>query len=89
MLIKDVEISNKKGLHARAASKLVQLAAKYKSKVLLSRDGQQSDGKSILGVLVLAAHQGSMLTITTDGDDEEEAMNVLLDLINRKFDEGE
>ena len=89
MLTKDVEISNKKGLHARAASKLVQLAAKYKSKVLLSRDGQQSDGKSILGVLVLAAHQGSMLTITTDGDDEEEAMKVLLDLINRKFDEGE
>jgi len=89
MLTTDVEISNKKGLHARAASRLVQLAAKYKSKILLSRDGQQSDGKSILGVLVLAAHQGSMLTITIDGEDEQEAMNVLLDLINRKFDEGE
>jgi len=89
MLTTDVEISNKKGLHARAASRLVQLAAKYKSKILLSRDGQQSDGKSILGVLVLAAHQGSMLTITIDGEDEQEAMNMLLDLINRKFDEGE
>lgn len=89
MLTRDVEISNKKGLHARAASKLVQLAAKYKSKVLLSRDGQQSDGKSILGVLVLAAHQGSMLTITIDGEDEQEAMDVLVELINRKFDEGE
>jgi phosphocarrier protein HPr len=89
MLVKDVEISNKKGLHARAASKLVQLATKYKSKILLSRDGQQSDGKSILGVLVLAAHQGSILTISVDGEDEQEAMNVLIDLINRKFDEGE
>ena len=89
MLTKDVEISNKKGLHARAASKLVQLAVKYRSKILLSRDGQQSDGKSILGVLVLAAHQGSMLTITIYGEDEQQAMDVLVDLINRKFDEGE
>jgi phosphocarrier protein HPr len=89
MITKDVEITNKKGLHARAASKLVQLATKYKSKILLSRDGQQSDGKSILGVLVLAAHQGSLLTITTEGEDESEAMDVLVDLINRKFDEGE
>jgi len=89
MLTKDVEISNKKGLHARAASKLVQLAVKYKSKILLSRDGQQSDGKSILGVLVLAAHQGSILTITTEGEDEQDAMKVLVDLIYRKFDEGE
>jgi phosphocarrier protein HPr len=89
MLTRDIEIKNKKGLHARAASKLVQLAAKYKSKVLLCRDGQQSDGKSILGVLVLAAHQGSLLTITTEGEDEQEAMDVLVDLIDRKFDEGE
>jgi phosphocarrier protein len=89
MLTRDVEIKNKKGLHARAASKLVQLAARYKSKILLSRDGQQSDGKSILGVLVLAAHQGSSLTITIEGEDEQEAMVVLVDLIDRKFDEGE
>ena len=89
MLTQEIEICNKKGLHARAASKLVQLAAKYRSKIFLSRDGQQSDGKSILGVLVLAAHQGSMLTITIDGEDEQDAMNVLVDLINRKFDEGE
>jgi phosphocarrier protein len=89
MLTREIEIQNKKGLHARAASKLVQLAAKYKSRILLSRDGQQSDGKSILGVLVLAAHQGSSITIITDGEDEQEAMDVLIDLINRKFDEGE
>ena len=89
MLTKDVEITNKKGLHARAASKLVQLAAKYQSKVQLSRDGQVSDGKSILGVLILAANQGSMMTIITDGEDEQEAMDVLCELIERKFDEGE
>jgi phosphocarrier protein HPr len=85
----DIEIINKKGLHARAASKLVQLATRYKSRVQLSRDGQLSDGKSILGVLVLAAHQGSVLTITTEGEDEKEAMDAICDLINRKFDEGE
>jgi phosphocarrier protein len=86
---RDVLIVNKKGLHARAASKLVQLATKFESKINLSRDGQISDGKSILGVLVLAAHMGSTLTITTDGSDEQEAMTALCDLIERKFDEGE
>ncbi len=85
----DVLIVNKKGLHARAASKLVQLATKFESKINLSRDGQLSDGKSILGVLVLAAHMGSTLTITTEGKDEQEAMTAICDLIQRKFDEGE
>jgi phosphotransferase system HPr (HPr) family protein len=89
MLTKDVEIVNKKGLHARAASKLVQLASQFRSKIQLSRDGQSSDGKSILGVLVLAAHQGSFLNIKIEGEDEQEAMNQLCDLISRKFDEGE
>ena len=89
MLEKDIEIQNKKGLHARAASKLVQLAARFKAQIYLSRDGQKSDAKSILGVLVLAAHQGSYLTISAVGEDEQDAMNQLCDLINRKFDEGE
>jgi phosphocarrier protein HPr len=89
MLNKEVQICNRKGLHARAASKLVQLATKYQSKILLSRDGQTSDAKSILGVLVLAAHQGSYLMIIADGSDEKEAVAALSDLINRKFDEGE
>jgi phosphocarrier protein len=86
---RDILIVNKKGLHARAASKLVQLATKFESKINLSRDGQLSDGKSILGVLVLAAHMGSTLTIITEGNDEQEAMNAICDLIERKFDEGE
>lgn len=89
MLNKEVQICNRKGLHARAASKLVQLATKYQSKILLSRDGQTSDAKSILGVLVLAAHQGSYLTIIADGSDEKEAVAALCDLISRKFDEGD
>jgi phosphotransferase system HPr (HPr) family protein len=89
MLTREIEIINKKGLHARAASKLVQLTTKYKSRIQLSRDGQMSDGKSILGVLILAAHQGSFIKIMTDGEDEEQAMNEICDLINRKFDEGE
>lgn len=89
MLTREVEIINKKGLHARAASKLVQLATKFSSKIMLNRDGQKSDGKSILGVLVLAAHMGSRLTISIEGEDEQIAMDALCDLINRKFDEGE
>ncbi len=89
MLQREVLISNKKGLHARAASKLVQLATKFESKINLSRDGQLSDGKSILGVLVLAAHMGSTITITTEGGDEQEAMTAICDLVERKFDEGE
>jgi phosphocarrier protein HPr len=89
MVSKEVQICNRKGLHARAASKLVQLATKYNSKILLSRDGQTSDAKSILGVLVLAAHQGCCLLISADGSDEKEAVDALSDLINRKFDEGE
>jgi phosphocarrier protein len=89
MLEKEVQIINKKGLHARAASKLVQLATKFDSRIQLSRDGQMSDGKSILGVLVLAAHQGSLIKITIEGTDEQAAMDALVDLIDRKFDEGE
>lgn len=89
MLTREVEIINKKGLHARAASKLVQLATRFASKILLNRDGQKSDGKSILGVLVLAAHMGSRIVISTEGEDEQAAMDALVDLINRKFDEGE
>jgi phosphocarrier protein len=89
MQTREAEIINKKGLHARAASKLVQLATRFNSKILLNRDGQRSDGKSILGVLVLAAHMGSRLVITTEGDDEQAAMDAICDLIHRKFDEGE
>jgi len=89
MITKEVEIVNKKGLHARAASKLVQLATKYKSRIQVARDGQVSDAKSILGVLVLAAHQGSFITIKAEGDDENEAIDGIVELINRKFDEGE
>lgn len=89
MLVREIEIINKKGLHARAASKLVQLATRYKSNIKLSKDGQMSDAKSILGVLVLAASQGSVVKITTEGEDEQEAMDQLCDLINRKFDEEE
>lgn len=89
MLVREIEIINKKGLHARAASKLVQLATRYKSNIKLSKDSQMSDAKSILGVLVLAACQGSVVKITTEGEDEQEAMDQLCDLINRKFDEDE
>jgi phosphocarrier protein HPr len=85
---RDVEIVNRLGLHARAAAKLVHLAGSFECDVTLSQDGEQVDGKSILGILLLAAGQGSRVALRCDGDDEEEAMEALTGLIADKFGEG-
>jgi phosphocarrier protein len=84
---RDVEIVNRLGLHARAAAKLVHLAGRFRSDVKLLKDGETVDGKSILGLLMLAAAQGEQLRLRTDGPDEEEAMAALADLIARRFEE--
>jgi phosphocarrier protein len=84
---RDVEIVNRLGLHARAAAKLVHLAGRFRSDVKLLKDGETVDGKSILGLLMLAAAQGEQLRLRTDGPDEEEAMTALADLIARRFEE--
>jgi phosphocarrier protein len=83
----DVEIINQKGLHARAAAKLVNMAASFESEVFLTKDGNEVNGKSILGLLMLAAQQGSIISLTTDGPDEGEAFEKLVGLINNKFEE--
>jgi phosphocarrier protein HPr len=83
----DVEIVNRLGLHARAAAKLVHLAGRFRSDVKLLKDGETVDGKSILGLLMLAAAQGEHLRLRTDGPDEQEAMTALEDLIARRFEE--
>jgi phosphocarrier protein len=88
MLRQEVQIRNKLGLHARAAAKLVHLAARYQSSVKLTRDHQEVNGKSILGILLLAACQGATLGITCEGSDESEAMAALTKLIDDRFDEG-
>lgn len=75
------------GLHARPAALFVKTAAKFKSDVFLGRDNQEVNGKSIMGVMMLAAALGSEITITVKGEDEEKAIKTLIDLINSKFDE--
>lgn len=89
MIQQDVEIINKLGLHARAAAKFVSTAGQYSSEVLLKKDHQEINGKSIMGVMMLAASKGTMLTLTIKGGDETQAMEALVELINDRFGEGE
>ena len=85
----EAEIINKLGLHARAAAKLTQLAAKYQCDVSLARNGRKINAKSIMGVMMLAAGKGCRVTLETDGPDEEEAMNAIVALIGDYFGEGQ
>lgn len=82
-------VSNKLGLHARASAKLTQLASEYQAHVWVSRNGRRVNGKSIMGVMMLAAAQGTTIKLETDGPDEEVAMAALTHLIEDKFGEGE
>jgi phosphotransferase system HPr (HPr) family protein len=84
---REVRVTNRLGLHARAAARFVQTANRFRSRITLGRDTRAMDGKSILGILLLAAAQGSLLTVTADGDDEEAAVSALADLIHGRFGE--
>jgi phosphocarrier protein HPr len=86
---REVEIVNRLGLHARAAAKLVHLAGSFSCDVTLSQDGEEVDGKSILGILLLAAGQGARISVRCSGADEDEAMEAIAGLIGDKFGEGE
>jgi len=88
MAERTVKIVNELGLHARAATKLVQLASKYPCDVTLTKDGHEVNGKSIMGVLMLVASIGSMVTIKAKGDRDEEAVAAIAQLIADKFGEG-
>ncbi|MGD1009991.1 MAG: HPr family phosphocarrier protein [Candidatus Aminicenantales bacterium] len=89
MLEKKITIKNKLGLHARAAVKFVNLANRFSSAVKIIKDGNEIDGKSILGILTLAATQGSQITLAVSGKDETAALAALAELINDRFDEKE
>ena len=89
MLEKKVTIKNKLGLHARAAVKFVNLAYRFASSVRLVKDNSEVDGKSILGILTLAAGQGTQLKLVVSGRDEEQAIKALTELINNRFGEDE
>lgn len=88
-IIKRLEIKNKLGLHARAAALLVQTVNKFVAQVSFSKDGQIADGRSIMGVLTLAATQGSKIQVEAIGEDAERAVRAIEKLIDKKFNENE
>jgi len=85
----DIEIINKLGLHARAAAKFVSTASAYSSHVDIEKNGHSVNGKSIMGVMMLAAAKGSIVTLHVDGDDAKACVESLVELINNRFDEDE
>lgn len=86
---KQIDIINKLGLHARASSKFTQTASRFKAEVWIARNGRRVNGKSIMGVMMLAAAKGSQVELETNGEDEDAAMAALVELINNRFDEAE
>lgn len=89
MIQREIEIKNKLGLHARAAAKLVHTAARFRSDIKVRKGDEEVDGKSILGILLLAAGRGSTILLKADGEDERDALDAIEKLINAKFDEVE
>jgi phosphocarrier protein len=82
-----VRVANPLGLHARAAAKFVHTASGFSARVRVARGGREMDGKSIMGLLLLAASHGSLITISASGSDEHEAVAALCALVERGFDE--
>ena len=86
---KNIEVINKLGMHARAAAKFVKIASGFSSHVDVEKNGQRINGKSIMGVMMLAAGKGSFITLHIDGEDANDCMHALEKLINNRFDESE
>lgn len=89
MLCRDVEIVNRLGLHARAAAKFVSCAGGFASDVVVERNGRRVNGKSIMGIMTLAAACGTSIRLQVQGDDEEQAMAALTRLVAERFGEAE
>lgn len=88
-VVRKLEIKNKLGVHARAAALLVQMVNRFSAQVTFSKDGQTTDGRSIMGVLTLAATQGSKIQVEATGEDAERAVRALERLIDSRFNENE
>jgi len=88
MTTRDVVVPNPLGLHARAAARFVQLATRFRARILVRRESRTMDGKSIMGVLLLAAARGTTITISADGPDEAEAVEALMSLVESGFGEA-
>jgi phosphocarrier protein len=89
MIIENITIVNKLGLHARAASKLVNCASQFESEVFITRKGNRVNAKSIMGVMMLAASKGSELELEVEGNDEQSCRDAMVELINDRFGETE
>jgi phosphocarrier protein HPr len=89
MISQDITIINKLGLHARAASKLVNLCSQFASSVYLDNKGNRVNAKSIMGVMMLAASKGTLIKLEVEGDDEATCFEAIVNLINNRFDEEE
>ncbi len=89
MLEREIEITNKLGLHARAAAKLVKIAGAYTSSIEIEKQDQRVNAKSIMSVMMLAASRGNTVTLFVEGDDQEDALNEVIELIEDKFGEDE
>jgi phosphocarrier protein len=87
MVSRDCTVANALGLHARAAARFVHVASGFSSRIRVTRNGREMDGKSILGLLLLAAGRGSVITISADGADEEQALAALAQLVQEGFGE--
>ncbi len=85
MIRQEVEIRNALGLHARAAARLVQVATRFRSRILVTHDGRTANGKSILGLLTLVGGPGARLMISAEGPDEEDALRALVELVAGRF----
>jgi phosphocarrier protein len=86
---RDVEIINKRGLHARASAKFVKLASTFEAEVQVAKDGQSVDARSIMGLMMLAAGPGSSIHISAEGEDAQAAVDALCALVSARFDEDE
>lgn len=84
---RELTITNKLGIHARPAAQFVKMSSRFSADIRVEKDGEEVDGKSIMGLMMLAAGQGSVLTIAAEGDDAEEALVALETLIGRNFEE--
>jgi phosphotransferase system HPr (HPr) family protein len=89
MISENVTIINKLGLHARAASKLVNKANQYESEVFIDKQGNRVNAKSIMGVMMLAASKGTEIVVEVEGSDEQECLAAVVELIENRFDEAE
>ena len=87
MAKKDFTILNKLGIHARPAAQFVKMANRFKADIMVEKDGEEVDGKSIMGLMMLAAGHGSVILVSAEGEDEDAALEAIGDLIERKFEE--